>query len=288
MSNSPQHIVPGPEARKFIAPAPASLFAARQSRLTELAASSPMADWLGFVGLISGAQLRTLPRLDGFVHETHRALDIALLPQLPAWQGALEGLLEALRSAVDGQALAALQKLAALSATDRSALAGRVLNGELGDGDMDQAPLVAAALELVATVSASRISAEDFSSLSETCPACGGGAVASVLETHSLNGLRYLYCGSCNSGWHHVRAQCTHCNESGGVSYQALEEGALWQAETCDGCHSYLKLFNRSKAVTLDPVADDLASVALDLALGEAGYQRLGANPYLLLAAQAA
>ncbi|NMG64246.1 formate dehydrogenase accessory protein FdhE [Azoarcus indigens] len=288
MSLSPQTIVPGPEPRNFIPPEPAALFAARQDRLTELAATSPMADWLGFVGLVAGAQVHTLPRLDGFSHERSGPLDIALLPQLPAWQGALDGLLETLAAAVDGQALIALRKLAALSADDRSALAGRVINGKLGEGDMDQAPLATAALELVATVIASRSSADGFSSLSAACPACGGAAVASVLETHKLNGLRYLYCGSCNSGWHHVRAQCSHCNQSGRVAYQALEEGGLWQAETCDDCHSYLKLFNRSKALSLDPVADDLASVALDLALGEAGYQRLGANPYLLLAAQAA
>ena len=32
-----------------------------------------------------------------------------------------------------------------------------------------------------------------------------------------------------------------------------------------------------------DPVADDLATLGLDIAVGEAGYERGGANPFLLI-----
>ena len=49
-------------------------------------------------------------------------------------------------------------------------------------------------------------------------------------------------------------------------------------AETCDGCHGYLKILYGSKDGRVDPVADDLAGLALDMMVDELGYQRIGPN----------
>ena len=63
------------------------------------------------------------------------------------------------------------------------------------------------------------------------------------------------------------RAQCTACDAGeSAVAYQHIEgDKGLVQAETCDVCKSYLKLIRRDKDAAADPVADDLATLALDI-----------------------
>jgi FdhE protein len=55
------------------------------------------------------------------------------------------------------------------------------------------------------------------------------------------------------------------------------------QAETCDGCHSYAKILYQAKDMAVEPMADDLASLGLDMLVSEAGYQR-AANPLVITA----
>ena len=50
------------------------------------------------------------------------------------------------------------------------------------------------------------------------------------------------------------------------------------KAEACGACHTYLKLFYREERPAAEPVADDLATVALDVLLGEEGFARGGVN----------
>ncbi|MCU0935842.1 MAG: formate dehydrogenase accessory protein FdhE [Gammaproteobacteria bacterium] len=54
------------------------------------------------------------------------------------------------------------------------------------------------------------------------------------------------------------------------------------QAEACDGCRSYLKIVHVERDPALEPTADDLATVGLDLQMAEAGYTRFGASPLLV------
>jgi FdhE protein len=56
------------------------------------------------------------------------------------------------------------------------------------------------------------------------------------------------------------------------------------QAESCGECHSYLKVMLREEHGRADPVADDIASLALDMLLAEQGeYGRSGYNPLLIV-----
>ena len=53
------------------------------------------------------------------------------------------------------------------------------------------------------------------------------------------------------------------------------------RAESCDECHTYLKIFAQEKLFDAEPFADDLASLPLDLMMNEAGYSRAHPHPFL-------
>ena len=50
---------------------------------------------------------------------------------------------------------------------------------------------------------------------------------------------------------------------------------------SCDSCRCYRKIFCQEKDIGVEPVADDLARLALDLLMSEAGYHRASGNPLL-------
>ena len=54
------------------------------------------------------------------------------------------------------------------------------------------------------------------------------------------------------------------------------------EAETCDACKHYLKIMHMAREVHAEPVADDLATLTLDLLVSEEGYIRSGSNMLLL------
>lgn len=62
----------------------------------------------------------------------------------------------------------------------------------------------------------------------------------------------------------------------------AGQAGAV-QIETCDTCRHYLKIVDRTRDHRVEPLADDLATLGLDLLASEAGWLRHGDNPLLLL-----
>ena len=106
-------------------------------------------------------------------------------------------------------------------------------------------------------------------------------------------GLRYLVCSLCATQWHMVRVKCSHCESTAGIGYLTLsndpdsEAGKaaatreVVKAEVCDECSSYLKLVSLESDAQADPVADDLATLALDLLTDERGYMRVGPNLFI-------
>ena len=60
------------------------------------------------------------------------------------------------------------------------------------------------------------------------------------------------------------------------------------KAETCPTCHSYRKIFYQEKDIYVDPVADDLASLQLDVLMAEEGFDRASGNPFLWQAVEEA
>lgn len=145
------------------------------------------------------------------------------------------------------------------------------------------APLTAAALQ-VAWTRQVRLCAQTLPPRHEesaVCPLCGGQPVAGVIVAAGPSkGLRYLHCGLCGSDWHVVRSKCSHCGGSQGLSYctvQGLLEHV--RAELCLTCRSYIKVMYQEQEPELEPLADDLATLALDLRMAEDGYLRSGTNP---------
>jgi FdhE protein len=80
-----------------------------------------------------------------------------------------------------------------------------------------------------------------------------------------------------------VRIKCVLCESTKGIAYQELEGARdTVKAETCEHCHGYVKILHQQKNPQLDPVADDVAMLGLDILLRERGYRRGAVNPFLL------
>jgi len=160
--------------------------------------------------------------------------------------------------------------------------------------DLAAAPFIGAALQVHWTALAARLQPGDIGPTAQQaqCPVCGSPPVASVLRIGGAEGgLRYLHCGLCASEWHVVRAKCSLCDNSRGIAYLSLEgpEGKPRrgvEAETCPECHGYLKLCRMDQDPEVDPWADDLATLALDLLVDQEGFERAGFNVLLLQGGQ--
>jgi FdhE protein len=115
------------------------------------------------------------------------------------------------------------------------------------------------------------------------CPSCGAPPVASaIVGWNGVHGARFCACWLCSTLWHVVRIKCVFCGSTGGIGYQHIDGGTgTVKAETCDNCRAYLKVMHQHKDPPLEPVADDIATLALDLLVRETGYRRGAVNPFL-------
>lgn len=284
-------------------PQPASLFVDRAARLRQRAEGHPIGDYLRFLAQVADQQARQAASVQTVLpaeSQIERAL-LHAMPVLPAplqpdtqWQPVLMALMDGLRAAAGSDGLVPavaeqLDQLAALSAAERGSLATACLNGTVAAAQLGLQPLVMAALQVVYADVASRLDARRiaFVEPATVCPVCGGAPVASVLRIGGeAGGHRYLHCGLCATEWHMVRVKCSHCESTRGVRYQGIEDGdPAVLAETCDTCHTYRKQVNQEKDPLAEPLADDLASLMLDLLMAETAYTRASGNPLLALAA---
>jgi FdhE protein len=204
----------------------------------------------------------------------------------PAWRRALRAILDELAPMASEAAAATIKALRALDDAALEGMADRVLRTELYGEHADKLPFAAAALQVYWTKLAKQLGDEAQPlDVSGVCPCCGALPSVSVIGASSeFPGLRYLHCSLCNTEWHMTRAQCTACDAGeSAVAYQHIEGGnGLVQAETCDVCKSYLKIVRRDKDTAADPVADDLATLALDILVDESGFSRSGPNLLLV------
>lgn len=149
------------------------------------------------------------------------------------------------------------------------------------------APFIMAALQVVFARRAAALQVQDvpYTEPASICPVCASEPVASVIRIGGkLAGHRYAHCGTCACEWHMVRVKCTHCESTKGIHYQGIDGGSEEVlAETCDECGSYRKLVNQENPM-VEPLADDLASLMLDLLMSETRFQRASANPLLFVA----
>jgi FdhE protein len=233
------------------------------------------------------------------------------------WRSVFAAILDRLEAKKAGQPQLAnaLATLRALTEAQLEGAADAVL-GEFAEGiDPAQAPFVAAALQATWSVMAAQLDERWAQPLvtGTLCPVCGSHPVASVIRIGGQSqGYRYLHCAICASEWHMVRVKCSCCEANAKVAYQGLTDAGadpvaenvaaamegkvlnkandptrVARAETCDECHSYRKIFNQEHDYNVDPLADDLASLVLDVLVSELGYARASGNPLLRLGSPA-
>jgi FdhE protein len=289
-------------------PTRAAVFARRALRLRQLSVSSSIGDYLRFLAVLVDAQHAALADLSvsaptpaHIKMSTEHGMppiQSAAWPRTDACFETLKTICEAL--AVHSECPAGVAQI--ISRIRRAphdwvaSQADALLQS--GDEAIDAAaaPIVMASLQvhwvaLAASFTADRVSPLDVPGL---CPLCGSRPVASMVYAQSpYQGYRYLHCALCATEWHMVRVQCTLCGASGkSIAYQSATMGANEEndgsaaevpvrAETCEECHGYRKIFYQEKDPEVEPVADDLASLNLDLLLGQSGYHRASGNPLL-------
>ncbi|WP_236904531.1 formate dehydrogenase accessory protein FdhE [Collimonas fungivorans] len=280
-------------------PERASVFGNRARRLKQLAAGNAIGEYLSLMAVLVEAQQLALDKLAGEPNDHARdqaSINLAnahLMPLIlatdqahsPHWQAVLAQLLEHTASTGNIPAAAAqlITRIQQSSANQRDSQAEAILRGNVEIVDPATAPFYTAALQVVCCDLVTRFSERDVPLLDTPglCPCCGSPPVASVVRMDGQSqGHRYLQCSMCAAEWHMVRIKCSHCDSTKGIAYHVIEGGpAAVKAETCDECHSWLKIFYQEKDPFIEPLADDLASVTLDLLMGETTYARRRGNP---------
>jgi FdhE protein len=279
------------------------LFAKRAQRLRELAGSESrghgraIGDYLRLMEVVADAQQTAVTNLavsrpgaeEIAQARTHRMplVHAAGLRRDPCWRGILGQLCDAvLRSReVPAGVRDTCARLRDSRAQEIEAQADALLTVQSAEIDAATAPFVMSALQVYWVHLASRFVAADICQLDVpgVCPVCGTLPVASIVRADKdSQGYRYLHCALCATEWHMVRVTCSHCQATKGISYDSIEGGSeAVRAESCEACRTYRKIFYQEKDMGVEPVADDLASLALDLLLTEEGYHRASGNPLL-------
>lgn len=276
---------------------PADLFLTRARRLEQLAAGHALGDYLRFVAHLAHAQQAALDiGLSGEPPAADRLAqcrEYRMPPLAPAGLGLPENWCDTARQlARTVQPILPLAGQAALGplldGEDAwlDAQAGQLLDGNTQNLDAAIAPVIGAALQvhwthLARQLDSAQVARPEHPNL---CPVCGSHPVSSVVRIGgAVNGLRYLHCALCSSEWHVVRAKCSNCDNTRGIAYYHLEGGdGVVKAESCPECQTYLKVIQQEKDPLADPVADDLATLTLDLLMDEADFARSGINWYLI------
>jgi FdhE protein len=273
------------QAPTIILADPSTLFARRAARLDTLADGHPMEAWLHFVAGLARAQHAAaqvpmdLPTLRA------DPPPLEALPRDAAWRDALRAIVQSVYDAPP-QARDVCAALLAADAGAQEALADAYLRRAVPEAQNGAALFVAAALQVWFVRAAASLPVGGLALLAQRgrCPCCGGAPVAGVVTAAgAAPGARFLHCGLCGTAWNHVRAVCTGCGESGGLALQQIEGGGeVTKAETCNLCRRYAKLFYEANDMQVEPLADDMASLGLDMLVSEAGFARLAPSPLVI------
>ena len=283
----------------LILPDPATRFVQSAVRLEALSAGHPMMEWLHFMAQLAQAQhvvaglLRPLAGPDQAA--VGRAVEARMPPLAadghrrdPVWRDGLAMLLDDFDTrTIPAPARAIMANLRERNAGAIERLADRFLHGAVAGVDAGAVLYVAAALQVYFSRLAADLPATSLRLLQQRglCPCCGSTPIAGVVAASGQTpGVRYLHCSLCSTAWNHVRAVCITCGETRSLSLRGIEDdpGAV-KAETCNECRTYAKMLYQARDMKLDPFADDLATLGLDLLVTDAGWARHAPNPLLLV-----
>ncbi len=280
-------------------PQPETLFAGRAERMTELAQDHPAARFLDLMARLFTAQAHACavtdaddvaaPGADAIAKaEEHRMplISPAMWSPTRTYRAAMRSIVgEIDKTALPEETVGVLALLGEATDDHLDTLAKAYLADGIQPEWHGQAMFAAAALQVEFSRMAARIDKEHLHPLDAagSCPACGSHPVAGVVVADRAHGRRFLTCSLCSTSWHHVRVQCTSCGADKGIAYQEIEGGdGVSKCETCDQCNRYSKLFYQTKNMAVEALADDLATLSLDILVQEAGWKRHATNPFVL------
>lgn len=267
-------------------PDPALLFDRRAERLRKVAVGHELGPYLSFLGDIAEVQARIVDPVADQDAVGARPLDRMRVPVDAACIEALRQMIARMRgAAMPPAARDALTRLGGASEADQRDLLRVTLDEPMPPEASAEYGFVAAALQTVFACRASRLDATQLKIVPDgICPVCTSPPVASlIVGWESARDTRYLACALCSTLWNYVRIKCALCGSTAGIAYQGIDgDPGLIKAETCESCHRYVKLMQQNKDPAIDPVADDVASLGLDLLMRQTPFVRGASNPFLL------
>jgi FdhE protein len=275
----------------------ATVFSRRAERLRFLANGHELEGFLRLIAAVVAAQQSALAGLPpgslpgpAQIAKAKLArqapLDPASYARDPSWRAALTRILADVDEAMLPEpARAARAALQAASEAELEALADRFLGSDVAAGDAAKVVFVAAALQVAWTRMAALVDKGDLDTGTVDagqCPVCGSPPLAGIVSPGGTKfGHRHLHCSLCATAWRYVRVRCVHCGSTDKISFRQIAGTSTLRAECCESCHGYSKVFYAEKAKPLEPLADDLASLGLDMMVGEEGFAR-APNPFVL------
>jgi len=280
-------------------PDPSTHFRLRAQRFAVLAQRRDLAPYLRFMAGLAEAQHRAQEGLPASSMQTPEERERARTYAMPpldrtavATDAALSATLDRLfalarQIEMPDAARLALDNLTRMDGDGRSALMRTTLKQSPHAGRLAEHAFVTAALQVHFVRLASRLDGAQLVPIEGgACPACGGAPVASlIVGWPGAHGTRFCACSLCSTLWHVVRIKCVCCGSTEGIGYEQIENRPDVQAvraETCRMCRSYVKIMLQHQDPALDPVADDVATLGLDILVREAGFRRGAVNPFLV------
>ena len=280
-------------------PDPSTQFRLRAQRFAVLALDHHLAPYLRFMAGLAEAQHQTQDGLPEPSMPTPAEQERARMHAMPPLNlamsqadAALDATFDrffALAAEVDmpAAARAALGKVTRMVEAGRTEFAQAVLDRSPDAAGLAEHTFVAAALQAHFARLASRLDVERLVPVGDgVCPACGGAPIASlIVRWPGAHGTRFCACSICSTLWHVVRIKCVSCGSTEGIGYEEVADGPgarQVRAETCLKCNSYVKIMLQTENAALDPVADDIATLGLDILMRETRICRAGTNPFLV------
>jgi FdhE protein len=278
-------------------PDPAQLFNARARRFGELAEHHELAPYLNLLSRIAAVQdqvQRDLPDPEmpsaELIEQSRQfampVLDRRRLLDDPALQTTIDRVLTKVADLdMPDHARTGLADAASAGGVERRSMAERLLDMAIPPEGLAAHLFVATALQVHLARLACRLDVSRLVPIGESlCPVCGSTPASSlIVGWPGAHGARFCACALCGTLWHVVRIKCVLCSSTGGIAYQEIEGGpGTIKAETCSSCQRFVKMLLQFKNPDLEPVADDVASVGLDMLVTETGFRRGGFNPFLV------
>jgi FdhE protein len=273
------------------------LFAARAKRFRTLAEGHDLAPYLFFLAQLSEAQAAIQEGLaepaaidPDILARAHQhampPLDRGNFTADAVFDSTFDRLLSAAgHMDMPPQAAAARDRLRLIDKRLRDEMLQNVLAEAIPIEALAEHVFVAAALQVHYARLAARLDPKKLVSVGDgLCPACGAAPSSTlIVNWPGAEGARYCSCSLCGTLWNHVRSKCTLCGSTRQIVFQEVEgSGGTIKAETCDDCRGYMKVLYQTKNNALEAIADDVATLGLDLLVRELGFRRGAVNPFLI------